>query len=157
MASGARIGEAKDGKTRLSVHFMSATHEWETPQALFDDLAWLFGGFDLDPCATQQNAKCARFFTKADDGLSQQWEGKVFLNPPYGRDIGRWVRKAFEASLEGALVVCLLPARTDTRWWQEYARRGHVWFLRGRLKFGKARNAAPFLSAIVTFGRYFSS
>jgi site-specific DNA-methyltransferase (adenine-specific) len=145
------------GRSAVSVHFSSATDEWETPQALFNELAWLFGGFTLDPCATRENAKCPRFFTKAQDGLRERWEGKVFMNPPYGRDIGRWVRKAYESSQEGALVVCLLPARTDTRWWQDYARRGHVVFLRGRLKFGKARNAAPFPSAIVTFGRYFSA
>jgi phage N-6-adenine-methyltransferase len=76
-------------------------------------LSWIFGGFTLDPCATKANAKCARFFTTCEDGLTQRWEGKVFVNPPYGRAIGSWVRKAFEASREGALVVCLLPARTD--------------------------------------------
>ena len=140
-----------------SVHFSSATDEWETPQGLFDELSWLFGGFTLDPCATAKNAKCARFFTRAEDGLAQRWEGKVFLNPPYGRAIGRWVQKAYEESRSGALVVCLLPARTDTRWWQEYVKRGQVWFLRGRLKFGDARNSAPFPSAIVIFGRYFNS
>jgi hypothetical protein len=91
-----------------------------------------------------------------DDGLSQRWSGKVFLNPPYGRQTGRWVRKAFEESLNGVFVVCLLPARTDTRWWQDYAKRGHVYFLRGRLRFGNAVNTAPFPSAIVTFGRFFS-
>ena len=155
MVSGAGIGKATEGKG--SVHFSSATDEWATPQALFDELAWLFGGFDLDPCATRENAKCARFFTREEDGLSRRWEGKVFLNPPYGRDIGRWVSKAFEASMEGALVVCLLPARTDTRWWQDYAKRGQVFFLRGRLKFGSAQNSAPFPSAIVIFGKYFSS
>jgi phage N-6-adenine-methyltransferase len=148
---------AGQGRRDLSVHFSSATDEWETPQALFDELSWIFGGFTLDPCATPENAKCARFFTRDDNGLARRWEGKVFVNPPYGRSIGSWVRKGFEASLGGALVVCLLPARTDTRWWQEYARRGQVWFLRGRLKFGRARNAAPFPSAVVIFGRYFNS
>jgi site-specific DNA-methyltransferase (adenine-specific) len=78
------------------------------------------------------------------------------MNPPYGREIGRWVKKAFEESLKGAVVVCLLPARTDTVWWQEFVKRGHVHFVRGRLKFGDAKNAAPFPSAIVTFGRFFS-
>jgi site-specific DNA-methyltransferase (adenine-specific) len=148
--------KAGEGRHDLSVHFSRATVECETPQPFFDELSWIFGGFDLDPCATKANAKCARFFTKADDGLAQRWEGKVFVNPPYGRDIPLWVRKAYEESLRGALVVCLLPARTDTRWWQDYARRGQVWFLRGRLKFGKAKNSAPFPSAVVIFGRYFS-
>jgi len=147
----------RDGEERFHVHFSSATGEWKTPKALFDELSWIYGGFTLDPCATRENAKCERFFTQEEDGLAQRWDGKVFVNPPYGRDIGRWVRKAFDESLAGALVVCLLPARTDTRWWQDYAKRGYVHFLRGRLKFGEAKNVAPFPSAIVTFGRYFSS
>jgi phage N-6-adenine-methyltransferase len=141
---------------RQNIHFSSATDEWATPQFLFDELCWIFGGFTLDPCATPENAKCPQFFTRAENGLAQTWEGKIFCNPPYGREIGKWVRKAFEESLHGALVVCLLPARTDTRWWQDYAKRGHVRFLKGRLKFGDAKNAAPFPSAIVTFGRYFN-
>lgn len=142
---------------RRSVHFSCATSEWETPQFLFEELSRTYGGFTLDPCATRQNAKCGCFFTREDDGLSQPWHGKVFVNPPYGRDIGRWVRKAFEESMRGALVVCLLPARTDTGWWQDYAKRGHIHFLRGRLRFGDAQNTAPFPSAIVTFGRYFNT
>jgi phage N-6-adenine-methyltransferase len=140
----------------LEVHFSSATCEWETPQDLFDELARIFGGFTLDPCATPENAKCHRFFTAAEDGLRQSWTGKVFMNPPYGREIGKWMKKAWEESQKGALIVCLVPARVDTRWWQEYASKGYVHFLRGRLKFGTARNSAPFPSAIVTFGRFFS-
>jgi phage N-6-adenine-methyltransferase len=139
-----------------NIHFSSATDEWETPRWLFSLLAWLFGGFNLDPCATPANAKCSRFFTRAQDGLSQRWQGKVFMNPPYGRTIGLWMEKAYRASLDGALVVCLVPARVDTAWWQDYARRGHVHFLRGRLKFGAATNSAPFPSAIVIFGKCFS-
>jgi site-specific DNA-methyltransferase (adenine-specific) len=139
-----------------AIHFSSATDEWETPQWLFDELSWIYGGFTLDPCATAENAKCQRYFTRQEDGLKQDWGGKIFCNPPYGRAIGLWVAKAYDASLRGSLAVCLLPARTDTRWWHDYTRRGHFWFLKGRLKFGHAQNAAPFPSAIVTFGRYFS-
>jgi phage N-6-adenine-methyltransferase len=139
-----------------NVHFSSATDEWATPQSLFDELSAVFGGFTLDPCATPQNAKCRNFFTRHQDGLAQRWDGKVFMNPPYGRDIGRWVKKAYEESLDGALVVCLLPARTDTRWWHDYAKHGYVYFLRGRLRFGTALNSAPFPSAIVTFGKFFN-
>lgn len=153
-ARGATQGGA-DRPLRLAVHFSCATSEWETPQWLFDELSWTYGGFTLDPCATELNAKCLQFFTRKEDGLAQAWEGKVFVNPPYGRGIGRWVQKALEEAQNGSLIVCLLPARTDTRWWQDYVRRGHVHFLRGRLKFGAARNSAPFPSAIVTFGRYF--
>jgi len=140
----------------IDVHFSSATAEWPTPQALFDDLASVYGGFTLDPCATPDNAKCARFFTKEQNGLEQPWSGRVFMNPPYGREIGLWIKKAWEESLQGTLVVCLLPARVDTRWWHDYAKKGHVHFLRGRLKFGRAQNSAPFPSAIVTFGKFFT-
>jgi phage N-6-adenine-methyltransferase len=146
------------GKTAAqNVHFSSTTDEWATPQWLFALLAWIFGGFDLDPCATSTNAKCSRYFTKGENGLSQDWEGKVFMNPPYGREIGQWMQKAYEESLNGALVVCLVPARVDTAWWQDYARRGYIHYLRGRLKFGDATNVAPFPSAIVIFGRLFNA
>jgi phage N-6-adenine-methyltransferase len=150
------ISPAVERQARNAVHFSSATGEWETPQVLYDELARIFGGFTLDPCATRDNAKCAHFFTREDDGLGRDWTGKVFMNPPYGREIGKWVKKAWAESLKGTLVVCLLPARVDTRWWHEYAARGHVYFLRGRLKFGTSRNSAPFPSAIVTFGKFFS-
>ncbi len=133
-----------------SVHFSSQTPEWETPQSLFDTLNNTYH-FTLDPCATPQNAKCARFFTKEQDGLSQTWTGTVFLNPPYGREIGKWIQKAYESSLAGATVVCLLPARTDTRWFHTYCLQGSITFLRGRLKFGKARSSAPFPSMLVVF------
>ena len=73
------------------------------------------------------------------------------MNPPYGREIGKWMRKAYESSLYGATVVCLVPARTDTAWWHDYAMKGEVEFVRGRLKFGGSKASAPFPSAIVTF------
>jgi len=150
------IPAAMERRAARNVHFSSASAEWETPYDLFNELDRIFGGFTLDPCATPQNAKCTRFFTRADDGLAQAWTGKVFMNPPYGREIGKWVRKAWTESLSGALVVCLLPARVDTRWWHEYAKKGHVYFLRGRLKFGSSVNSAPFPSVLVTFGKFFS-
>jgi len=131
--------------------FSSATDEWATPQDLFDKLATEFGGFDLDVCATPENAKCTRFFTKEVNGLAQPWEGKCWMNPPYGRTIGQWMKKAYEESQRGALVVCLVPARTDTAWWHDYATQGQVTFIRGRLKFGWHVNSAPFPSAIVVF------
>jgi len=134
-----------------AVHFSSATDEWATPQWLFDALHREFA-FTLDPCATRENAKCARFFTREDDGLAQDWRGEVvFMNPPYGAAIGRWMQKAFESADGGATVVCLVPARTDTAWWHRYAMTGEVRLLRGRLKFGNANNCAPFPSAIVIF------
>lgn len=135
-----------------SVHFSSATNEWSTPQAIFDELDEEFG-FTLDPCATPENAKCAKFFTEADDGLAQDWtKDIVFMNPPYGREIGKWVKKAYESAQGGATVVCLIPARTDTAYWHDYVMKAdETRFIRGRLKFGGHTNSAPFPSAIVIF------
>jgi phage N-6-adenine-methyltransferase len=137
-------------RRRRSVHFRSETDEWATPQEVFDELDREFG-FDLDPCATHENAKCARYFTRADDGLVQEWRGLVFMNPPYGPAIAAWMRKAWEASQTTAeLVVCLVPARTDTAWWHDYAARGDVRYLRGRLSFN-GHGTAPFPSCVVVF------
>lgn len=136
---------------RLSVHFSSKTDLWATPESLFQELAAEFG-FTLDVCATAENAKCGAYFTKEQDGLRQQWTGVCWMNPPYGRDIGLWVRKAFESSQDGATVVCLIPARTDTAWWHEHVTKAtEVRFIRGRLRFGDAVASAPFPSAIVVF------
>jgi phage N-6-adenine-methyltransferase len=134
----------------MSVHFSSATDLWATPQGFFDSLNTRFK-FTLDVCASPENAKCARYFTKEDDGLAQTWEGVCWMNPPYGRTIGQWMRKAYESSLAGATVVCLVPARTDTCWWHDYAMKGEIQFIQGRLKFGDAKNSAPFPSAVVLF------
>ncbi len=135
----------------LTPLFSSLTDEWPTPRWLFDALHTEFG-FTLDPCATRANAKCARFFTRVDDGLRQDWSrDAVFMNPPYGRLIGHWVKKAYVSARQGALVVCLLPARTDTRWWHDYVMRGEIRLLRGRLTFEGGKYPAPFPSAIVVF------
>ena len=130
--------------------FSSSSDEWPTPRELFRELDREFR-FNLDPCATASNAKCRRYYTRKEDGLQQQWIGTVFLNPPYGREIGKWVRKAYVSALAGAVVVCLLPARTDTKWFHDYCRSGEIRFLRGRLKFGTSTNSAPFPSMIVIF------
>ena len=135
----------------MNVHFSSKTDLWSTPQAFFDRLNFIYQ-FTLDPCANKENAKCSNYFTTEDDGLSQSWGGhRVFMNPPYGREIKNWMKKAYEESLNGALVVCLVPSRTDTAWWHDYAMEGRIEFLRGRLKFGDAANSAPFPSAVVVF------
>ena len=130
--------------------FSSKTDLWSTPQDLFDRLNSVFR-FDLDVCATPDNAKCERFFTEEINGLAQEWSGSVWMNPPYGRGIDAWVKKAFQSAQAGATVVCLLPARTDTRWWHDYVLRGEVTFIKGRLKFGGHNNNAPFPSAVVVF------
>ena len=131
--------------------FSSATGEWATPQDVFDGLNAEFD-FTLDPCCTHNTAKCEKHYTASEDGLARSWRGeRVFLNPPYGREIGKWIAKAYEEALQGAIVVCLLPARTDTRWWHDYCMKGQIRLLRGRLKFGGAKNNAPFPSALVIF------
>jgi phage N-6-adenine-methyltransferase len=136
----------------MDVHFSSKTDLWATPRHLFDRLHEEFG-FKTDVCALPENAKCERFYTPAEDRLQQEWRGVCFMNPPYGRVIGKWVQKAFESSRDnGATVVCLLPARTDTRWWHEWVMRAsETRFLKGRLKFGGAKNSAPFPSCVVVF------
>jgi len=91
------------------------------------------------------------YFTEQDDGLSQEWYGSVWMNPPYGKTIGLWMKKAYESSCAGVKVVCLVPARTDTAWWHDYAMKGSIEFIRGRLKFGGSKNSAPFPSALVIF------
>jgi len=128
----------------------SLSNEWTTPQKLFDELNQEFG-FTLDPCSTHENAKCERHFTRDDDGLTKDWQGTVFVNPPYGREIGKWIKKAYEESQKGATVVCLIPSRTDTAYWHDYVMKGQIRFIRGRLKFGGGNNPAPFPSAIVVF------
>lgn len=128
--------------------FSSATDDWATPPDVFAKLDAEFG-FTLDACASPGNAKCDRFFTIEDDGLSRPWEGVVWMNPPYGRTIRAWMDKAIASARAGATVVCLVPARTDTAWWHDVAAKGEVRFLRGRLKFGGAKHSAPFPSAVV--------
>lgn len=135
------------------VMFSSSTDLWATPQSFFDQLNNEFR-FTLDPCATAENAKCRSFYTKEDDGLKQDWGGQiVFCNPPYGREIKDWVRKCYEESKKpNTVVVMLIPARTDTAYFHEYIyKRAEVRFIRGRLKFGDAKNSAPFPSMVVIF------
>jgi len=125
--------------------YSSATDEWPTPQAFFDELNRRHR-FTLDPCATPANAKCSTFFTKEQDGLAQDWgTHRVFCNPPFSRQIGAWARKCFEASQAAALVVLLAPCRTDTEWWHDWVEgKADVEFVRGRLRFGAATENAPF-------------
>ena len=137
----------------MDVHFSSKTDDWATPQSFFNRLDNEFN-FTLDPCANELNAKCSKFFTKDDDGLTQSWAGeRVFMNPPYGRVIGDWVRKAYEeAQNDNTVVVALIPARTDTKYWHEYVMKAkEIRLVKGRLKFGDGRNSAPFPSAVVIF------
>lgn len=141
--------------------FSSKSDEWCTPLPLFKRLNKKFK-FTLDPAATKENALCDYFYTKEDDGLLQSWDGRVFCNPPYGREISKWVAKAsMSAELgESELIVMLLPARTDTKWfhsyiWDEFKNKPKVGvqvkFIKGRLKFNGHKNPAPFPSMLVLF------
>jgi phage N-6-adenine-methyltransferase len=130
----------------------SRSCEWPTPAYIFAELDRRYGPFDLDPCATAENAKCERFFTKEQDGLAQVWTGRVWCNPPYGRrSTPVWMRKAWEASQTTAeLVLCLVRVSTGSRWWQEWAKRGEVDFLPERIKW-RENTSSPFDSATVLF------
>jgi phage N-6-adenine-methyltransferase len=150
----------------IDVHFSSKALDWETPQAFFDTVNAEFD-LQLDVCATPANAKLQAFFTPAEDALGRKWSvaygiddlggcavplpARCWMNPPYGREIGKWMKKAYEESLMGALVVCLVPTRTDTAWWHDYAAKGEIRFVRGRLKFGGSKWNAPFPCALVIF------
>lgn len=136
----------------MNVHFSSQTDNWATPQDFFDKLNQEFN-FTLDPCADANNAKCPKFYTKEDDGLSKSWDNEiVFCNPPYGRVLKDWVKKASEA--RGGVVVMLIPARTDTRYFHEYIyNKAEIRFIKGRLKFGDSKNSAPFPSMVVIFNK----
>ena len=134
--------------------FSSATDNWSTPQDFFDKLNNEFH-FTLDVCADENNHKCEHYYTKEIDGLSRPWIGTVWCNPPYGRKIGEWVRRAhFSSHIGSATVVMLLPARTDTRWFHDYIynkSNTEIRFIKGRLKFGGCKNSAPFPSMVVIF------
>ena len=119
--------------------FSSTTTHWATPPEVYAELDAEFH-FDDDPCPLH-----------GEGGLDREWGQCVYVNPPYGREITVWLRRAYEESLQGKTVVCLIPSRTDTKWWHEYVMKGQVRFIKGRLKFGGAKQGAPFPSAIVVF------
>lgn len=140
-----------NGAMNKEVMFSSKTDLWETPQEFFDCLNQEFH-FELDVCALPENAKCNRYYTPEMDGLSSPWDGVCWCNPPYGREIGSWVRRAWLSSSAGNTVVMLLPARTDTRWFHDYIYgKAEIRFIRGRLKFGGSKNSAPFPSMVVIY------
>ena len=138
--------------------FSSNTPEWATPQYVYDELNAEFN-FTLDPCCTSETAKCNKYFTVKDNGLWRSWGGEiVFMNPPYGKEISKWMRKAYKEYKRGTTVVCLVPARTDTKWWHDCSMK--VWphgvrLLKGRIKFidqrGNCSGSPTFPSAIIVF------
>ena len=134
------------------VMFSSKKDTWETPQVFFDTVNDEFK-FELDVCAMKSSAKCKKFYSIEDNAFTKDWTGTCWMNPPYGRKIGKWIEKAvYESSKHNNTVVALLPARTDTKWFHDniYGKY-EVRFLKGRLKFGEAVNAAPFPSMLVIF------
>lgn len=140
-------------KNTMAVMTSSKDMTWATPQQWFDYLDLEFD-FTLDPCCVPETAKCKKFYTPSDNGLSKSWaDERVFMNPPYGREIGTWMEKAYkEARDNHALVVCFVPARVDTNWWHDYAvKASDIRFPKGRVKFAGAENSAPFPVAVVIF------
>ena len=135
------------------VHYSSKNQEWETPQEFFDKLNKEFN-FSVDVCATVSNTKCGFYYNKERDALSLEWpSATIWMNPPYGREIGKWVKRAYESAMTSpSPVVCLLPARTDTKWWHEYVMQAdEIRFVQGRLTFSDADSPAPFPSCVVVF------
>ena len=137
----------------MEVHFSSKSNEWNTPDDLYNKLNNEFN-FTLDPCTNGENNKCEKFYTEKENGLIKDWSKDiVFMNPPYGRQISQWIEKAYNESLKGSKVVCLIPSRTDTKYWHNFIfnKASEVRFIKGRLKFGNSKNSAPFPSAIIVY------
>ena len=127
--------KSKLARVRNDGRWHSRGSDWSTPQELFDDLNNEFN-FTLDPCASEWNAKCDYYISEKEDGLKQDWGTQVvFMNPPYGKALNDWMKKAYESALKGATVVCLVPSATDTSWWHDYAMKGEIRYLRGRPRF----------------------
>lgn len=123
-------------KQKINKMMCSKSDEWETPTDLYEKLNDEFR-FTLDPACRDYNRKCAKYYTIEDNGLEKDWNGEiVFVNPPYGRSISKWVKKSYEESLKGIRVVMLIPARTDTKWFHDYIlHKAEIRFIKGRLKF----------------------
>lgn len=141
---------------KMAVHFSSETPEHYTPRAVIDAVIECMGGIDLDPCSNSHelpNIPAGEHFTADDDGLRQIWRGRVYMNPPYGREIIDWVDKLVASHESGDVTeaIALVPARTDTQWWQRL-RDYPVCLVVGRFKFGEADNSAPFPSAMFYLG-----
>ncbi len=131
----------------------SKTVEHVTPRSLFNKLNEEFH-FTLDPCSTKENHKCEKYFTIEDDGLTKDWSNEVvFMNPPYKGLTPKWVRKAYEESLKGAVVVCLLSAGVNRTYWHDiiFPRAAEIRWIKGCVKFEDAKSTAPFASVIVIF------
>lgn len=141
-------------KSVLKALHSSKSNEWTTPDWLFKKLDKEFN-FSLDPCATKENTKCKKFYTLEDDGLQKDWtKDVVFMNPPYGIYIAKWIQKAYDESRKGSIVCCLIPARCDTRYWHDFIFpfASQIRFFRGRVGYGNTKTS-PFPSCLVIFGK----
>jgi len=139
----------------MQVVMSTGKDDWETPKYLFDKLDARYH-FTLDPCSNDTNYKVEKHYTIKEDGLKQDWGGHVvWCNPPYGREMPKWIKKAYEESLKpNTIVVMLIPARTDTVAFHKYIyNKAQIAFLRGRIKFVGATSGATFPSMIVVFGK----
>lgn len=143
------------------VHFKSGNKEWETPDSVFKPLEKEFN-IVLDVCANDKNTKCRTFLDKGVNSFTASWKDTLkglgdsdsacWMNPPYGRGIDRWIKKAHEEALKGVVTVALVPARTDTLWFHNYIHnKQEVRFIKGRIKFVDASSSAPFPSMVVIF------
>ena len=141
---------ALDRLVRPELRFKSATNEWPTPDSLWKPLDDEFG-FTLDVCSTHENAKCANHFTLAEDGLKQPWSGVAWMNPPYGVQLARWVKKCHDEAKRGVLVVGLIPVRSNTSYWHNYVMGHEIRFVRGYPKFGNAKQGLKAPLAVVIF------
>lgn len=136
---------------RLEKQFESATVEWPTPQDIYEPLFAEFG-FTLDVAANSSNAKCKQFFDKETNGLAQKWSGVCWCNPPYGKDLKNWVKKAAIETWHGVTTVMLIPVRSNTVWWHQYCLPfGEIRFVKGRPKFGNAKEGLPWPLAVIVF------
>lgn len=149
------VAVLRTATTRNNGRYNGNGRHWATPPEIFDPLHAEFD-FTLDPCATNETTKCAFFYSEEQNGLLQDWSGhRVFMNPPYGREIYDWTRKARESTAQGALVVGLLPASCDLRWWHEdVVGHAEVRYIRGRVRFltgGQYRASGFFASVIVVW------
>ncbi len=158
LQSGVTLEVAPAVAPAMAVHFSSETPEHYTPDEIITAVVACMGGIDLDPCSNSHeapNVPAALHYTRADDGLAQPWQGCVYMNPPYGREIDPWIAKLVSEYETGAVseAIALVPARTDTQWWQRL-RNYHICFVTGRLSFKGAGNneSAPFPSAVVYLG-----
>ena len=151
----------------MTLHFAPESNNWATPWPIFKKIESRFGPFHLDPCCTDLTAKCNTYITKKQNGLNQSWDiavdrakpTRVFMNPPYGREIAKWMKKAYEESRKGVYVICLIHPRTDTAWWHDYAMKAaQIIFIRGRVQFempGKKPKDSQFPSCLVVFSPFY--